>query len=233
MVTTNSEQYIAKAKEYINLLNKFKEGNKEYDKLSKVLDRLRLDAGYTLALHLAVDVTFLGDVSWFYCYEGEKDPYCDSFNNPDEEKLEDFWQCFGTSDQLNIFNHISIEKSEMGVWQAYLLYIATSLLPAYRHGAYRSNDLIFNNEDVKKYHPFANDHCFPRDRKIELTYPEERLLTEVWLEGDIAKVRCCYFNLWKGVVNETLALSFEQDKIKDFEIIKSEVVYKFKWPFKM
>lgn len=222
-----AEELITKARSYISLLNEFKEGNKEYYRLFEVLDRLKLDPNYTLALHLPNDKIFLGDVSWFYCYKGGTDSYCDRYNNPDEDENEDFWQCYGKVDENEILNHIFVEQTIMGAWQIYLLYIATTQLPAYRHGSYRSTNLIFSNEDVRKYHPLATEHLRTNHIKKELNYPEEQLLPEISFEGNTAYVKCCYFNLWSGVMKETIAFTFEGNRVTEWVIAKKEVIYKY------
>jgi hypothetical protein len=164
----NSEQYISKAEQYFDLLKDFANGNEEYDRLFSVLDCLKLDSNYTLALHLANDHVGIGDVSWFYCYEGNNDIYSERFNHPDREKEEDFFQCFGNLSEFEIFKHLTVENSEMGVWQAFLLSIAVTQLPTVWHGAYRRQDLLFTNEDQKRLHLSTMDKFYQRQVKPNL-----------------------------------------------------------------
>ena len=211
-----STLYITKAKEYFNLLHEFAEGNNEYDRLFDVLNCLKLDSNYTLALHLANNHG-IGDVSWFYCYEGNNDIYRDRFNHPDRDNDEDFFQCFGNLSEFEIFKNLCVEKSEMGVWQAFLLSISLTQLPYHWHGAYRKQDLIFSNKDII----------------IDFTIPEEVLNPEVWLEGDMAYVRYCYFNMWEGIVRKTTALQFDKNRIVKFERIKTETLKKYNCGLKL
>lgn len=228
-----TELYVSKAKEYCDLLNEFANGNKDYNRLFTVLDCLTLDTNHTLALHLANDKLHFGDVSWFYCYEGDTDIYRDRFNHPNEESHEDFFQCMGNLSEFQIFEHLSVERSEMGAWQAYLLSIALSQLPTWWHGAYRSDDLIFSNEDIRIRRLSFIYKIFGNKQELVLTRPEEELLPEVWFEGNTAYVRNCYFNKWKGVAKRTTAISFDQNRVKNFDKVQTDVLYPFKCRWKL
>lgn len=228
-----TELYISKAKEYCGLLNEFANGNKDYNRLFSVLDCLTLDNNYTLALHLANDKLPFGDVSWFYCYEGDTDIYRNRFNHPDDEIDGVFFQCMGNLNEFQIFEQLSVKKSEMGAWQAFLLCIALSQLPTWWHGAYRRDDLIFSNEDIKNTHlPFISKF-FGNRQELVLTRHEQELLPEVWFEGDTAYIRNCYFNNWKGVAKRTTAVSFDQNRVTKFDRIQTEVLYPFNCHWKL
>ena len=227
-----STSYITKAKEYCDLLQEFSEGNNEYDRLFDVLDCLKLDSNYTLALHLANDNNGIGDVSWFYCYEGDNDIYRDRFNNPDRDIDDVFFQCFGNLSEFEIFNQLSVEKSEMGAWQAFLLSISLSQLPCCWHGAYRKKKLIFTNEG-KIWKELSALNNLGRHKEVDFTIPEEDLIPEVWLEANMAYVRYCYFNMWKGIVRETTALQFDQNRVINFKIVKSETLWKYNCGLKL
>lgn len=227
------QQYTAKAKEYCALLKEFADGNDEYNRLFDVLDCLKLDESYTLALHRANTTRFVGDVSWFYCYEGIEDIYKDKYNHPNEDEDEDFFQCFGNLSEFEIFEHIQVEKTLMGAWQAFLLSIAVSQLPCVQHGVYRHNDLVFANKDIK-LSPWGRFTCYPHksfNNKLVYYYPEEYLYPDVWFKYSKAVVRHCYFNPWQGVVRKTTAISFNGNKITDFETINREVLYESKPSF--
>ena len=230
---SKSELYITKAREYCDLLHEFAEGNKEYDRLFDILDCLKLDSNYTLALHLANDKLPFGDVSWFYCYEGDTDIYRDRFNHPNDEINDVFFQCMGNLSEYQIFEHLSVERSKTGAWQAYLLSIALSQLPTWWHGAYRSDDLIFSNEDIKNKHVSFLHRLFGDRQELVLTHPEEELLPDVWFEGDTAYVRICYFNKWKGVAKRTTAVYFDQNRVIKFDRAQTEVLYPFNWGIKL
>ena len=80
-----SEQCIYIAKNFCYYLHDLINNNNQFDNLFDILNCLKLDNNYTLALHLATNKTFIGDVSWFYCYDGDTDIYCNKFNNPNED----------------------------------------------------------------------------------------------------------------------------------------------------
>lgn len=224
--------YITKAKEYCNLLHEFAEGNKEYDRLFDVLDCLKLDSNYTLALHLANNHIFIGDVSWFYCYEGDNDIYRDRYDHPDIDKEEDFFQCFGNLSEFEIFKHLAVEKTGMGAWQAYLLSIALSQLPCYRHAAYRKKDLIFSNEDIIR-NGLSAINRLRKQKEGDITFPEDILIPKVWFEGNTAHVICCYFNMWEGIVRITSTLLFDSNRVVDFKTVNTDTLWKFNCGLKL
>lgn len=227
-----SALYIRKAKEYCDLLHEFDEGNKDYDRLFNVLDCLKLDSNYTLALHLANDHIGIGDVSWFYCYEGDSDIYRERFNNPDREMNEDFFQCMGNLSEFEIFKHLTVEKTEMGVWQAYLLSIALSQLPCIWHGAYRKQDLILTNEE-KIWKGLSAFKFLRGEKEVDFSFPENDIIPKVWIDGNTSYVRSCYFNMWKGIVRDTTALQFDQNRVIEFKRVKTETLWKFNCGFKL
>ena len=181
-----SEQCIYIAKNFCYYLHDLINNNNQFDNLFDILNCLKLDNNYTLALHLATNKTFIGDVSWFYCYDGDTDIYCDKFNNPNEDNDEAFFQCMGNLSEYKIFKHLNVEETEMGVWQAYLLSISPSLLPTYGHGAYRERKIVLEKEDLK----LGVSLFHPRD----LSDLEVDLTPWVSIDQNIATVSCCFWN---------------------------------------
>ena len=54
------------------------------------------------------------------------------------------------------------------------------------------------------------------------------ILPGVELIGNMAKVRCCYWNDWKGLVRETVSINFnDRKRIRINKEIESEVLYKY------
>lgn len=227
-----STLYITKAKEYCNLLHEFAGGNKDYDRLFDILDCLKLESNYTLALHLANDDFGIGDVSWFYCYEGDNDIYRDRFNYPDRDKNEDFWQCFGNLSEFEIFNHLTVEKTEMGAWQAFLLSIALSQLPCCWHGAYRKRDLIFSNEDIIR-NGWSALSSLRQQKEDDIIFPEDIIIPKVWFEGNTAHVISCYFNMWEGIVRITSTLLFDSNRVVDFKTVNIDTLWKYNCRLKL
>ena len=182
---------------------------------------MKLDSNYTLALHLANNHVYFGDVSWFYCYEGDNDIYRDRFNHPDREKLEEFFQCMGNLSEYKIFEHLNVETTAMGAWQAFLLSIAVSQLPTSWHGGYRKKKIIFSKENL--------EICLSLFKRIDFSSVnfDDDLKPRVSVEGNDAVVSCCFWNDWRGLYRETNKIKLDNGRADFSEECDVKVLYKY------
>lgn len=107
-----------------------------------------------------------------------------------------------------IFDVLSIEKSEKGAFETYLLYRAKTVLPVFWHGGYIVRKYIFFREDLQKI-----DEVDGLDLG-KFTYD---LMPEVSIDGDTATVNCTWWNDWKGLVRETFSFTWDGDKATNFK----------------
>ena len=123
--------------------------------------------------------------------------------------------------QNTVFEHLSIEKSELGAWQAYLLSVSSTMLPAEWHGLYYTRFFVFSKEDIKKIKPNGS-------RAILWLWAD--VTPKVWIKNDTAYVSCCYWNDWDGLIRETMALKYEGDHINRIEMVKEKKLYRYSNP---
>lgn len=109
-----------------------------------------------------------------------------------------------------IFDMMSVEKSEKGAFETYLLYRAKTVLPVFWHGGYIVRRYIFFREDLTKIDEMDG---------IDLSKFTYDLMPEVSIEGNVATVKCTWWNDWRGLVRETFTFTWDGDKATD---IKSE-----------
>ena len=115
--------------------------------------------------------------------------------------------------------------SEMSAWQIYLLITASTVLPAFWHGNYKNRQYVFSKSDISNLSGYYGENIFS---KVDVLNIADDILPGVELIGNMAKVRCCYWNHWKGLVRETVSINFSDRKnIRIDEEIESEVLYKY------
>ena len=183
-------EYEKKALEFVSKINKIVQGNSqdEIDSLFSVLDSLSLRPGYRLGLKLAGEVG-IGDESWFYTYQEDKP--IDSFSSrvPESSVL---------------FEGIIVEQSVMGAWQAYLLYISSTILPTFWHGGYIRREFFFDRENYKG----ITSH-WAHGVNIGLSKIPQ---PSVEMRDGKAVVSCPYWNDWRGLVLETVDIRLEPEE---------------------
>ena len=68
-------------------------------------------------------------------------------------------------------------------------------------------------------------HFFPFERKI--VEVKSDLLPKIWTRGNAVCVSCCYWNNWKGVVRETIAFQYKDNRIVSAKREEDEIVYRY------
>lgn len=169
----------------------------DVNSISKALEGtcFRLSPGYKLGLKIAEPGDYLGDNSFFYIYEGNRN--CKDWN---------------------VFDHLLVEKSEVGAWQAYLMYTSPRIMPAYWHGLYENSKFIFIEDDLRDV-PILKNRDFTFFEEDGLLYP-----TASFIDSDTAQVECTYWNDWKGLVRETVRISFSGDRVTKITTINTKAL---------
>lgn len=185
--------YNKKGNQFLKAIKKLvKDEKKENcDILFKTLDCLSLKEGVHLGLKIAAHEG-MGDESSFYTFKGTKDPHKDKEIIP------------FTLESIPLFlPDLKVEKSEMGAWQVYLLYMSPTVLPVFWHGGYIKREYFFNLPDAKeaKLKPYLAETplMIPIDEIPEPT---------VTVEEDKFIVSCTYWNDWEGLVRESVRVKF-------------------------
>lgn len=215
----NAEKLISLARSYHAKLQEVARGKIDADELLNILYCVKLDQEYHLAIRgIDYDTDDIGDNSWLYCYLGNEKGYKRDVKFNGKRWPNDF-----INESYEVFYHISIEMSEMGAWQAYLLSVAPTMLPAVWHGLYNSRRYLYSQEDVVAMGPIL--HFFPFERKI--VEVKSDLSPKIWTRGNAVCVSCCYWNNWKGVVRETIAFQYKDNRIVSAKREEDEIVYRY------
>lgn len=192
-------------REFIKTLSKLVD-NSDKDKraLFDTLSQLSLPENKSLGLHLPVNIGH-GDNSWFYVYPKGNDPF-EGFS-PIDNKFATLFNKMNNND----FEYLRVIPSAMGAWQAYLYNISSTILPYYWHGGYEHRTYIFSLKDLDNFHGKINliSGAVP-DRIME-----EQILPDVIYKRRKAKVTCCYWSEWAGLVQDNITIRFDgkHDKI--------------------
>lgn len=92
----------------------------------------------------------------------------------------------------------------MGAWQAYLLYIAPTILPTFWHGGYIKREFFFDRENYKGITlSWATGN-------VDVKLSQIPRSSVVMKEG-MAIVSCPYWDDWRGLVLESVEVSFNAD----------------------
>jgi len=195
--------YNKKGSQFFKAIKKLvkNEQKENCDVLFKTLDRISLKEGVHLGLKVAVHEG-MGDESSFY-----------TFKENDDTNKDMAPHLFTLEPIPSFLPDLKVEKTEMGAWQVYLLYMSPTVLPWFWHGGYIKREYFFNLPDAGK-------------TKIEPFHAESPLMIPIneipeptiTAEDDKFIVSCTYWNDWEGLVRETVSIKFL--KSGDVKILK-------------
>lgn len=217
-----TEQYISIFNSYIELLSSLSKGESRVSdgsQILSVLNKIQMDNDCHLMIRYAHRGGH-GDKSWLYCYKGDKDTYEEEYEKRMKDSL-DFFVCYNYDEIFNVFNHVKVESSEMGAWQAYLLSVATHFLPTCGHGAYSKWTFMPSYEQLKAK---IDRITFRKPQNVPVF---EDLSPSVKIEGNKATISCCYWNNWGGLVRRTEQILFINNRAYFIEDGSREVLVKY------
>lgn len=91
---------------------------------------------------------------------------------------------------------LSVPFNEQGVWQMYLINHAPTMMPYWWHGGYIHRTYVFDLKELSS---------FPAD--LSAYYGDTSLLPSVRADGDVFIVTTTYWNEWRGLVREVVAIN--------------------------
>ena len=215
------EEYISIAREFIQEIEVISKTRRpDNANVLSILSSLSLDDGWNLGIRFA-EYEDYGDKSWFYCYQGDRDTYIEDYRKRveagNDRGLNYFFQCESYAPVYELFNHLRVECSPMGAWQAYLLSEAPSLLPSIWHGAYHARDFVFCKDDIHFW-------LFMKDVKKAEVVDDFALSVE--LEGNTATITCYYWNYHRGFFQDTAKLNISDGKVSFSKNRDEKLIYK-------
>ncbi len=174
------------------------------DFIFEVLDRLKLDEGYHA-------VAMRGDN--LYILYAVRDEDMRRFRRM---KCEDAYDSF----EFEFNDHLKVERSAMGVWQAKLIDEVVCQMPLAGTSRYMKRRYIFSTADLRsvKNRGGFDSNVFVGD---------ERLVPSVEMRGDSAVVRHCYWNDWQGLVLWTDHLAFDEEMKMSLRGTSDKVLFKY------
>ena len=223
-----TEQLINVGRAYVDVLNNLKEDNPEtLSPILGLLDCVHPDRGYELGVVIEEPsqyetTTHKCDQAWFFCYLGRlmpitRKPY--TFNGCHYHLGKMCYLRF----TFDFFNHLSIDPTPMGAWQAYLLSIAKTLLPFSGRLYYTKRKLIFSHEQLKEIN-FVEWKGYKNADMVNLN---EDVSPSVYIKGKQAVVSCCYWNDWGGLNREYATITFFNDRAYFLDDFEEEKLFKY------
>lgn len=178
----------------------FSDGNRgNYEQLLNNLNNLQISKGEALIIENAKQIG-IGDRSRLYITNdsGEKD--------------------------INIFNHINVEDSCNGAWQAYLLNSLWHVLPMFWHGCYDKRTYLFSKEDIKnQLSIMMSDIELIKELKKYDIIPKIVKLED----KGIYYISCCYWNDWDGLIKEIVKVTLKENKVIEIITEANITLYKY------
>ena len=180
---------------------------KNKGEIFNTLTSIKPQKGWKLGLKLA-EGEGTGDISNFYLYN-------------DENMVE-----------KDLLKHIEITKSEMSIWELYLLLKSPCVMPTYWHGGYIRRKYIFSKSDVESIEAL-------RGKDISMLFSDKKLLPCITIENKEldtvdfvekeyhADIYCCYWSEWEGLVREHTCVTISNNKVVSFENTDSFTFHKY------
>lgn len=137
-------------------------------------------------------------------------------------------------------NHIKASISKESAWQIYLLANLQHWLPVFWHGGYQKRiPILSNDEKTSILNKERFSICSDTDSIIEtgcLTEKDYEILQSLKVKeptitidktNNKAEVKCCYWNDWRGLVQETMSLQFGNQGTVQIVNIDSSVLFEY------
>ena len=232
-----TEQLIEVGRAYIDALNRLdREHPESVTHLLEIFDCVHPDPGYQLGVYIEKPSpneapTHRCDQAWFICYKGKYSPI---IRRPYRSKhggvyhLGDMCYLRFTFD---FFNHLYVEPTVMGAWQAYLLSIGKTLLPFSGGLYYTKRELIFCHDQLEKIQIIDWEELEHGEldciRHPGLTDQTVDISPSVSFDGKHVVVSCCHWNDWGGLIRESAKITFFNGKVYFLEDFTEQVLFKY------
>ena len=232
-----TEQLIEVGRAYIDALNRLdREHPESVTHLLEIFDCVHPDPGYHLGVYIEKPSpneapTHRCDQAWFVCYKGKYSPI---IRRPYRSKhggvyhLGDMCYLRFTFD---FFNHLYVEPTVMGAWQAYLLSIGKTLLPFSGGLYYTKRELIFCHDQLEKIQIIDWEELEHGEldciRHPGLTDQTVDISPSVSFDGKHVVVSCCHWNDWGGLIRESAKITFFNGKVYLLEDFDEQVLFKY------
>ena len=231
------EQFIKVGKAYVDALSKLDKNHLEdVAHLLEIFDCVHPDPGYHLGVYIEKPSpneapTHRCDQVWFICYKGKYSPI---IRRPYRSKHGGVYHlgdvCY-LRFTFDFFNHLYVEPTVMGAWQAYLLSIGKTLLPFSGGLYYTKRELVFCHDQLEKIQIIDWEElehgeldCIRHPGLTDLTVD---ISPSVSFDGKHVVVSCCHWNDWGGLIRESAKITFFNGKVYLLEDFDEQVLFKY------
>lgn len=103
-----------------------------------------------------------------------------------------------------IWDDLNVPFTEMGIWQALLLYRTLTFMPKGWHGNYLNHWYIFSQDDMQRIVDKYSSYKSVDHEKLESYLGRDDILPSVNIDGDKAVVSYCIWTRWGGLCRLTV-----------------------------
>lgn len=189
------------------------------DELLKQLTCFHLEEGWKLGIRFAgIEPLF------------KRDDKSSLFVYPEKEFkiFNDFFQARRLHMYLNEDSqHITIDATTLGAWQAVLYNLAPTILPTIWHWGYIKRTLVFSNDELKNIPTSFSDASITSDFIVN-QLGERDIVPMVKMNNNIAIVDFYSWSDWKGLMLEKYEVVFSDDnRLTSIQCINTEILVEY------
>ena len=182
--------------------------NHDPEKVLEILDKISIPEGKALRCYLVnIHCHDIGDNSFLYVNDIEEPEGVHRM-----AFIDDTWK------------NITVEPTEMGMWQTYLLMTTIHVMPYYWHGGYNERLFIFSSADLKKI-PSYKELDFSHIDETQV-HPEVKF-TRWRHKKFMGMISNTYWTEWGGLIRETVIINMYEDKITGYEPAFKEILLSY------
>jgi len=184
--------YASKGKEFESVVRAVVNDNlHDTTPILECLDRISIPHGFRLFLYIA-RAKGMGDESYF-------------FLAPEETSLNDVQE--HAPWEKDLLRLLEVEPSEMGAWQAHLLFTSPCILPTFWHGGYIQREYIYSYVTLRDVIPPEVENIQEKLKGLV----NENLLPSVSKSGNTFNVSCVSWSQWGGLMRDKVGLPLSQN----------------------
>lgn len=182
--------------------------NHDPEKVLEILDKISIPEGKALRCYLVnVHCHDIGDNSFLYVNDIEEPEGVHKMAFIDET-----WK------------NITVEPTEMGMWQVYLLMTTIHVMPYWWHGGYNQRKNILSPSGLKSIRELNGkdlSHISESDLQPAVKFTQ-------WTDREcMGMISNTYWTEWGGLIRETVFIDMKDNKITNYGPVFNEVLLKY------
>jgi len=205
---------------FVELIKRISTDRKSFcnEDLQILLSCFHLEEGWKLGIRFAgiEPESASGDISSLFVYSEKelKDLKNDAFQAHRQHLNE-------------VFQHISVDATPLGAWQALLCVFAPTILPTIWHGGYIKRTLVFSKDELKHIRT-SFSFAFITSDFIVNQLGERDIIPMVEMNNNIATIDFYSWSDWSGLMRETYEVVFSNDNhLISLQCIDTEILVEY------